>query len=55
MVIPLSSTDEESDATDQLTIEEQALRVILTVLIPLLVTGIAFGVIILAYAQWKLY
>lgn len=53
--MPLSSSKDELDTSDQISTEERVLRFFLTFLLPFLVTFIAFGVIVLAYSQWKLY
>lgn len=56
-VIQLTSSDEdeEPESDRELSREERVVQVLLTVLLPLVITGIAFGVIVVAYAQWKLY
>lgn len=63
--MPLSSeTNEGVKTQDQeevtktpgsLTREEKLIQWTITVLVPLLITFIGFGVIILAFSQWKLY
>lgn len=57
MVIPLTAPEEDgkSDSERELSREERVIQVVLTVLLPLVITGLAFGVIVAAYAQWKLY
>lgn len=47
--------DEQPDSERELSREEQVIQVFLTVLLPLVITGLAFGVIVVAYTQWKLY
>lgn len=53
----VSSSTEESteDADRSLTLEETVVQWTITVLVPFLITFIAFGVIIYAFSEWKLY
>lgn len=53
MTSPEEEKEPESDR--DLSREERVVQVLLTVLLPLVITGLAFGVIVVAYAQWKLY
>lgn len=56
-VIQLTSSEEEAEPNPEPESngEERVVQALLTVLLPLIITGLAFGVIIVAYAQWKLY
>lgn len=51
-----SSTEEPTEDSDRsLTLEETVVQWTITVLVPFLITFIAFGVIIYAFSEWKLY
>ncbi len=51
------SKETETEENEMLTLsrEEKVIQYLLTTALPLIITGIAFGVIILAFAGWKLY
>jgi hypothetical protein len=52
---PDESTHQAEGAEESLSLEETIIQWTITVVIPLLITFIAFGVIIYAYSEWKLY
>lgn len=54
---PVSSSTEEpvEDSERSLTFEESLVQWTITVLVPFLITFIAFGVIVYAFSEWKLY
>jgi hypothetical protein len=55
-VITVSNSEPDPDSeTQPIDWEERAITVLLTVGMPFLIGFIAFGVIILAFSQWKLY
>jgi hypothetical protein len=55
-VITVSNSEPDPDSeTQPIDWEERVITVLLTVGMPFLIGFIAFGVIILAFSQWKLY
>ncbi|MFB6344765.1 MAG: hypothetical protein ABEK50_03200 [bacterium] len=59
-MIPLNSDQPDEESSDDgssqlLSLEERVIQWTLVVMVPFLITFIAFGVIILAFSQWKLY
>lgn len=51
-----SSPEKPPEDTDRsLTLEESVVQWAITILVPFFITFIAFGVIIYAFSEWKLY
>jgi hypothetical protein len=47
--------DAEETTTKNGTLEETVIQWFITIALPLIIAGVAFGVIILAFSGWKLY